>query len=145
MSLSLPLSRGRGVVDVDHGIAVLQLPGHSIGHHSSHLAGSLGGLRSSLRRCGRGLTRLRCSSHCKFVSNRIHRTLKGLVSSRFIIIPITTVLLLVVVILVVVTTSVILIVGIIPLMLLLLLAVAVIVASLLLMLLGMARHDESGF
>lgn len=72
-------------------------------------------------------------------------------NSRFIVISFPTLLLLllwlVVVILIVVTTSVVLVVGIIALLarLLLLLAIAVIVASLLRLLLGMARHDESGF
>lgn len=71
MSLNLPRNRGRGVVDVDLGIAVLQLPDHSIGRHSSHLVGILDGPRSSLHRCGRGWTRLHCSSHWQSVSKGV--------------------------------------------------------------------------
>jgi len=71
MSPSLLQNHVRGVLDVDlDNVAGQQLPGRSIGRHSSRLD-ILDGLRNIRRHYGKGSMHLRCSSHCIYVSPKL--------------------------------------------------------------------------
>lgn len=137
MSPNLPLNRGRGVEVFDLGNAVLQLLGHNTGHHNSH-PGIPGDPHNSLHHCGKGLMRLRCSSHCEHVSHFASPSADVQLDSRFIIVSLPAVLLLIVIILVMITASIVLVVGIVALVV----AVAIVIPPLLLGVLRMARHIE---